>query len=113
MEPDLDILYRAFVTERFKRFPTATESILHAAVGIAGEAGELLDCVKKTWAYTKPLDYTHAVEELGDLEFYLQAIRTELGITREAILRANIVKLQKRYPTGYTDEAAIARADKA
>lgn len=105
--------YANFVQARFKTFPTATETLLHGAVGVAGEAGELLDAVKKNWAYNKPLDAHNVIEELGDLEFYLQAIRSHLGFTRLQILEANVAKLTKRYPTGYTDEAAAARADKA
>lgn len=104
--------YRAFVRSRFRFFPTKTESMLHAAVGISSEAGELLDAVKKVWVYNKPLDTDNLIEELGDLEFYMQALRFQLGVSREQILQANITKLEKRYPTGYTDAAAQARADK-
>lgn len=104
--------YDLFVESRFKRFSTDIESMLHAAVGISGEAGELIDAIKKTWVYKKPLDRANLIEELGDLEFYLQALRLELGINRRIVLEANMAKLLKRYPTGYTDAAAQARADK-
>jgi hypothetical protein len=50
---------------------------------------------------------------LGDIEFYLQGIRKVFGIQRGDTLDANIDKLMnKRYPNGYSDEAAQARADK-
>lgn len=91
--------------------------MLHAAVGIAGEAGELLDAVKKCVVYNKPLDRENVIEELGDLEFYMQALRARLQISRDLTLDCNMAKLQKgknaRYANGYTDEAAQARADKA
>lgn len=87
---------------------------LHMAVGIAGEAGELLDAVKKAVIYNKPLDRENVIEELGDLEFYLEGLRDSLGITREQCLEANIDKLGKRYAAGtYSDKAAQDRADKA
>ena len=88
--------------------------LLHMAVGVSGEAGELLDAVKKSAIYSKPLDMVNVVEELGDLEFYLEGIRAALGITREQCLEANIDKLGKRYSSGsYSDAQAQARADKA
>jgi len=86
---------------------------LHAAVGIAGEAGEVLDAVKKTWIYGKPLDRDNLLEESGDLLFYISALLTENGFTLEDAMHHNITKLAKRYPEGYTDSASIERADKA
>lgn len=87
--------------------------ILHAAIGISGEAGELLDAIKKWTMYNKPLDRENVIEELGDMEFYLQSLRSALRISREDVLAANISKLEKRYPSGrYSDAQAQARADK-
>jgi len=88
-------------------------NLLHAVLGIAGEAGELVDAIKKHIIYEKELDHENIVEELGDLEFYLEQLRRQLGICRINTLRANIEKLQKRYPNGYTNSAACLRADKA
>jgi NTP pyrophosphatase (non-canonical NTP hydrolase) len=86
--------------------------LMHMAVGISGEAGELLDAVKKAVIYQKDLDMVNVEEELGDIEFYLEGIRQGLGITRQQCIDANIVKLQKRYGTVYSDRAAQERADK-
>ncbi len=88
--------------------------LIHAIMGISGEAGELLDAVKKAAIYDKPLDRENVVEELGDLEFYMEQLRQRLDITREETLDANIDKLRKRYDgLKYSDAAAHARADKA
>lgn len=88
-------------------------NLLHMAVGVAGEAGELLDQIKKASIYGKPVDVKNVIEELGDLEFYMQGIRAELELTRNMVLTANMVKLGTRYPGfQYTNEAAIRRADK-
>ena len=85
----------------------------HMATGISGEAGEILDAVKKVVIYHKPVDRENIVEELGDIEFYMEGLRQGLNITREEVLEYNYHKLmKKRYPNGYTDEAAQARADK-
>ena len=86
---------------------------LHMCIGISGEAGELLDAIKKHVIYRKPIDRDNIIEELGDLEFYMEGIRQGLGITREETLLHNISKLSERYNgLKYTNEAAIARADK-
>lgn len=87
--------------------------ILHMAVGISGEAGELLDCIKKMVIYNKPLDRKNAVEELGDIEFYMNRLRKVLDITREETIEANIAKLSVRYSSGaFSDSQAQQRADK-
>jgi NTP pyrophosphatase (non-canonical NTP hydrolase) len=89
----------------------------HHATGQSGEAGELLDAIKKHVIYDKPIDRANVVEELGDLEFYLEGIRANLGIQREETLVANMKKLltgkNARYAEGiYSDQQAQARADK-
>jgi NTP pyrophosphatase (non-canonical NTP hydrolase) len=88
--------------------------MLHMAVGISGEAGELLDAVKKHIIYCKPVDRENLVEELGDLEFYMEGVRQAAGISREETLNANKLKLLgKRYASGsYSDAQAQDRADK-
>ena len=104
--------YSEFVAARFTKRHEGDDGLMHCAVGISGEAGELLDAVKKLWVYGKPLDMQNAVEELGDIEWYMEAMRSLLGVTREQVIAANVEKLSKRYPTGYTDALAIARLDK-
>lgn len=87
--------------------------LIHAVMGVCGEAGELLDAVKKAAVYDKPLDRENVVEELGDMEFYLEQLRQRLGITREETLDHNIAKLSVRYAgLNYSDTAAQQRADK-
>lgn len=87
---------------------------LHMAVGISGEAGELLDAVKKGSIYNKPYDRENLVEELGDIEFYMEGLRQSLNITREETIAANTAKLGKRYSEGtYSNKQAQDRADKS
>ncbi len=87
--------------------------LMHMAIGVSGEAGELLDAIKKRVIYRKDLDMENVLEELGDIEFFLEGMRQGLGITREACLSANIKKLAKRYEgMMYSDSAAHERKDK-
>jgi len=90
---------------------------IHMTLGIAGESGEVCDAVKKWTIQQRPIDMENVVEELGDLEFYLDGLRTTLGITREQTLVHNLNKLlvgkTPRYPKGtYSNEQAQLRADK-
>ena len=85
---------------------------LHMCVGICGEAGELIDAIKKEAIYNKLLDRENVIEELGDLEFYMEGLRQSLGVTREECIEHNIIKLSKRYGEKYSDAAAQERKDK-
>lgn len=86
--------------------------LLHASLGISGEAGELLDAVKKSFIYNKPLDIANAKEELGDALWYIALACRTLNVSFEELMQMNIDKLTLRYPEKYTDADAIARADK-
>lgn len=88
--------------------------VWHMATGVCTEAGELLDAAKKHVCYNKPIDLENVIEELGDLEFYMEGLRAHLGITRDQVIKANIAKLSKRYPKGtFSNTDAQARADKS
>lgn len=107
------------VAKLFKReveLSLEDSNLLHAAIGIAGEAGEILDIVKKVVFYRQRFDKAMVdwlIEELGDMEFYLQAFRDLVLISREEALKANMDKLAKRYPDfNYSDARAKERADK-
>lgn len=108
------ISYASFVGGLFKYDPDPKQMKMHAAIGISGESGELIDAVKKHWVYGKELDVENVKEELGDLMFYIQAMANLMGFNLQNILQINADKLAKRYVgLKYSDQAAIARADKA
>lgn len=85
------------------------EDLLHAAMGISTEAGELLDAVKKHLFYGKPLDVVNIQEELGDLYWYMSVLCEWLGCTHEELMERNIDKLKVRYPEKFTSDKAINR----
>ena len=82
---------------------------LHAVIGIAGEAGELLDQVKRVFVYHTQFDTTHLVEEMGDLFHYLTMLMNIHGFNLDEIREANVRKLHVRYPGGYSHERAVNR----
>jgi len=86
--------------------------ILHSSVGIAGEAGELLDQVKKVVWQLHDLDYNKILLELGDILFYLTSMCNCVGTDIDEVRKLNIEKLTKRYPDGVFDkERSINRED--
>ena len=96
-----------------KELTPADCNLWHMASCCASEAGELFDAVKKHVIYRKPLDRENIIEEMGDLEFYLEGARQELKISREEVLTANIHKLSVRYQNlKFSNEQAQYRADK-
>lgn len=60
-------LYPRMVADLFKMMPSAVESFLHAAIGISGETGELVEAVLND-------DLPNVTEEFGDLLFYFTAL---------------------------------------
>jgi NTP pyrophosphatase (non-canonical NTP hydrolase) len=111
--------YHEFVSSKCKKGKDIIEDLshekaelLHMAIGVSGEAGELLDAIKKHCIYNKEIDFKNVVEELGDIEFYLQGIRSILCVDRIDVINQNIDKLSKRYVGGYSNKQAQERNDK-
>jgi NTP pyrophosphatase (non-canonical NTP hydrolase) len=91
--------------------------LIHMGVGVVGEAGELIDAIKRQVFYNKEIDRVNVIEELGDLEFYMEGIRKSLNISRDQTLLTNMSKLltgeKARYKLGkFTDKQAQNRTDK-
>ena len=83
--------------------------LLHGAVGIAGESGELLDTVKKHIYYGKDLDIANIVEELGDVLWFVGKCCDSLGLELNDVMSKNIEKLNMRYGDCFTEERALNR----
>ncbi len=86
--------------------------LLHASIGMSGETGEIADIVKKSMMYGKKIDVQHLKEECGDVLWYMAIMLQELGSSFEEVMQMNVDKLAKRYPDGFTEKAALDRADK-
>lgn len=80
----------------------------NAILGIAGEAGEILDHFKKLWYHPPKDDSGDGLAalryEIGDLLFYL-ALLNELvyGDSLLEVAKDNIEKLKRRWPERYKD----------
>jgi NTP pyrophosphatase (non-canonical NTP hydrolase) len=71
------------------------------AIGLAGEAGEFCELVKKGVFHRKGIDREQAKKELGDVCWYLAALCTKLDLSLAEVMQANVEKLKLRYPDGW------------
>lgn len=85
--------------------------IIWNALGLAGEAGEVAELVKKGLLHRHGLDSARVANELGDVLWYVAALCTRLGLNLSQIMAGNIEKLEQRYPEGYSSERSINRKD--
>lgn len=87
------------------------ESLSNYAMGLAGESGEVVDLLKKSVYHGHQFNAEELKGELGDVLHYLAGLATMCGMTLEDVASANIAKLQKRYPKGFSKEASINRGN--
>lgn len=86
------------------------EAISNFAMGLAGETGEAVDAIKKHLYHGH--DMNNLKEELGDVMWYVAALSSMFGIDMEEVAEANIEKLRKRYPDGFSKERSINRVER-
>ena len=87
------------------------KTLQNAALGLAGESGEVADMIKKVSFQGHQLDEKHLAEEIGDILWYCALAATGLGIDLDDIAQGNVDKLMKRYPQGFDQERSIHREE--
>lgn len=79
-------------------------ALMYTALGLAGEAGEIANQVKKILrdddAAVTAARRTAIGKELGDVFWYLSRFMHEMGIDHRAVLGTNVEKLQARKQQG-------------
>jgi NTP pyrophosphatase (non-canonical NTP hydrolase) len=90
---------------------TREQQLANAALGLAGEAGEVADMMKKHLFHAHPLDEDALVKELGDCLWYVAGMATALGLSLDEIGARNIEKLRRRYPDGFSVERSLNRGE--
>lgn len=87
------------------------DQLRNAVYGLNGEAGEVIDLLKKHEFQGHDLDYNEIVKELGDVAWYLALACTAIGVPMSAVLQQNIDKLKARYPDGFKTENSVNRKE--
>lgn len=108
------VIHKSRVEAALAHLTPEKAHLLHMAVGLAGEAAEMLDQVL-SHVLGAPLDADNVREEAGDATFYIVGLLNGIQTTLEEAQLANKAKLLgKRYASGtYSDAQAQQRADKA
>lgn len=83
--------------------------LMHGALGLGSETGELQDMLKKHAIYGKPLDLVNALEECGDKLWYIALTLHAAGFTLEECMKRNVRKLETRYGGVFSEEKALNR----
>lgn len=97
--------YQKWCRKVAKKFDDPTHEIMTWGLGIAGEAGDVAGCVKKTYAHGN--DQKAGIREnIGDTVWYVAMIANFFGWDLEEILVENMKKINKRYPKGFTEKRA-------
>lgn len=78
-------------------------------LGLAGEAGEVADLIKKHIFHHQPLDQDKLKREIGDVLWYIAMLSTTMGTTLSDIAELNIAKLMARYPDGFDAKRSTVR----
>ena len=85
--------------------------LFNGVLGLAGEAGECADLLKKHY-YQDGRNFVDDLEdELGDVLWYVAETARALGLTLEEVAVRNVEKLKKRYPEGFEAERSLHREE--
>ncbi|OGZ24120.1 MAG: hypothetical protein A2896_02290 [Candidatus Nealsonbacteria bacterium RIFCSPLOWO2_01_FULL_43_32] len=97
--------YQKFCQKTALKFKDKEKEILTWGLGVAGEAGDIAGCIKKTISHKN--DQKAGIREnLGDALWYMAMICNYFGWDLDEVLGENIEKLKKRYPAGFTKKSA-------
>lgn len=101
--------YQSLAMRTSNKFLAPDGRLMNGALGMAGEAGEVADLVKKYKFQGHALDAEHLAKELSDVCWYIAETATAIGYDLETIMQMNIDKLRKRYPDGFSAERSQHR----
>jgi NTP pyrophosphatase (non-canonical NTP hydrolase) len=105
--------FAAYQREAARTMPKGDEAlsvrdaIACTALGVAGEAGELVELSKKHLFHGKRDVRGAVLTEAGDVLWYLANHLAAYGLTLEDAARANVEKLRERYPEGFVQGGGI------
>lgn len=104
--------YQEICKKTAKEFDNKTEEIMCWGLGIAGEAGDVAGCIKKTFVHMG--DQKKGIREnIGDTLWYMAMICNFFDWNLQEVLAENIEKLQKRHQgEGFKDDTITRENEK-
>lgn len=113
--------YREEVLKNRPDFEASTieAKLTNGGLGVAGEAGEVADLIKKILFHVPAGSYPtipevmrqKLIHEIGDVHWYLEFLAATLGVSTQEILEANVAKLKARHPNGWTAQGQQEKKD--
>jgi NTP pyrophosphatase (non-canonical NTP hydrolase) len=86
------------------------ETLKLALIGLSDELGEVAGPIKKYLWHGHHLNRVHLLGEVGDVLWYLATLCNALEISLTDALHANLRKLSRRYPDGFSSERSLNRS---
>ena len=88
--------------------------MLHAAIGLSSDAGEVSAAIERWIFYGQELDRLNLIEELGDCLWYIAQMCNALDIDMGNVMATNLGKLERRYPDKFNaDKSEEVNRDRA
>ena len=83
--------------------------LIISALGLAGEAGEFANMVKKLTAHGHDIAPEILADELGDVLWYVAEAAASCGLSLGDLAQQNVDKLRQRYPEGFSEDRSRNR----
>ncbi len=87
-----------------------SDMLYHGVLGLTSEAGEVAGLLQKVYQ-GHGFDKEHMKKELGDCMWMIAEICTALDLSLDDVMQTNIDKLKARYPTGFSTDKSLYRAE--
>lgn len=100
--------YQEFASRTINQSLSREQCTAHALHEIAAECGEIHSIFQKRYQ-GHDINYRDLSLEIGDLLWGIAELCTAHGWSLEDIAQANIDKLKKRYPDGFSSEKSLNR----
>lgn len=85
------------------------DTVLNWMVGLAEEVGEVAKHIKHQYYGGEQISKEKIASELGDVQWYLMALSTSLGIDLDTVASLNLAKLEYRFGGSFSNEASKNR----
>lgn len=93
--------YQELAERTYNKKLSYHDGVAMCTIGLAGEAGEVSEIIKKWLYHGKYPESSQIRDEMGDVLWYLANLATLMGWSLEAVAESNIDKLKARYPDGF------------
>ena len=99
--------YQVAALVTMKKYGDPKDQIVNAALGLAGESGEVAEWIKHYFVHdgeTEKWNRDKLIKELGDIMWYIAEMCDAFDLTLEQVCTRNIEKLRARHGTSFSGE---------